>query len=157
MSNYWDKILAAPTAETELLQSTNLFSNVLRGFPENINTYNGTVASVYFQGLDYTRDKATFGQHNRPQFLNSVIGLTSKGTKTAVHDKIITASVTLLKNFDINTDNEGNVIGDEDWITLEGNARNTKITDFQIYPERNGKSLLTTAIIKLTHDMRWRL
>lgn len=157
MSNYWDKILAAPAALTELLDSTNQFSNVLRGFPENLNFANGTIASVYFQGLDYNREKETFGQHNRPQFLNCVIGLTAKGTKTQVHDKIITASITLLKNFDINTDSEGNTIGDETWITLKGNARSTKITDFQIYPEKSGKSLLTTSIIKLTHDMRWRI
>ena len=159
MSNttYWDKIAALPTALCTLLEGTDFFSDVLRGLPENINVYNGDVATVYFQGLDYNKEKATFGQHGRPQFQNSVIGIISRGTKTAVHDKIITASIAILKNFDISTDSEGQLIGDEDWLTVSGNARNTTITGFQIYPERTNKSLLTTAVINLQHDMRWRL
>jgi hypothetical protein len=159
MSNttYWDKIAALPTALSTLLEGTEFFSNVLRGFPENVNAYNGDIATVYMKGLDYNKEKATFGQHGRPQFQNSVIGIISRGTKTSVHDKIITASLTILKNFDISVDSEGNMIGDEDWLTVSGNARNTVITDFNIYPEKTGKSLLTTAVINLEHDMRWRL
>ncbi len=89
-------------------------------------------------------------KRNRPEFIESVVALLSKGTKTAVHDAIIANSVYVLNQFEEN----------DDWIYLkvDGKAtvRDTQITDFNIYPEKTGKQLTTTAIINLKHDVRFR-
>jgi hypothetical protein len=147
----YQKILAAPNALCDLLEDTNFFNKVLRGFPENINTYKGNIATVYFKSLDFSE---TMGLRNRPDFLNSVIGLISKGSKTSVHDNIINNSLYVLSHFSNEPDQ---LEENRDWVTLKGNVRNTEITGFNIYPERTGKSLITTSIIQLKHDVRYRM
>jgi len=147
-SDRYKKIQAIPTTITELLDATGFFNDVLRGYPEGMNTFKGGVASVYFNTMSFTE---TMQGRNKPEFVNSVIGITEKGSKTEVHDRIINNSLCILEKFGGLQD----VPGDPDWITLTGNVRNTFIDFFQINPERYGKSMLTTSIIKLKHDVRW--
>ena len=143
LSEQYQKILASPIAMTELLVGTGFFKNVKRGFPENQNTHRGDLATVFFQGLDFSE---THGSRNRPEFIESIIGIICKGTKTEVHDKITATSLYVTSRFE----------DDQQWVTLKGNVRNTFITDFNIYPEKQGNTLLTTAVINLKHDVRWR-
>lgn len=147
-SDRYKKIQAIPTTITELLDATGFFRDVLRGYPEGMNTFKGGIASVYFQDMTFTE---TMQGRNKPEFIESVIGITEKGSKTEVHDRIINNSLCVLEKFGGLRD----VPGDPDWITLKGNVRNTLIDFFQIYPERYGKSMLTTSVIKLKHDVRW--
>lgn len=147
-STRYKKIQAIPNVITDLLKSTDFFKEVLRGYPEGMNTFQGGIASVYFQDMTFTE---TMQGRNKPEFVESVIGITEKGSKTNVHDKIINNSLCVLEKFGGLRD----VPGDPDWYTLKGNVRNTLIDFFQIYPERYGKSMLTTSVIKLKHDVRW--
>lgn len=149
LDSYWTKILNAPLALTSLIKGLNIVKETLRGYPENIKSVNGDTATIYFKGLDYPTDLPMSGR-NRPEFIESVIGLISKGTKQEVHDAILLNSVSILNNFEY----------DSNWhkLVYNGNetVRNTEITGFNIYPERTGNSLRTTAIITLKHDVRFR-
>jgi hypothetical protein len=135
------KILNIPQIETELLEDTGLFKQVLRGYPENLNAYNGDIATVYFSSGDFL---GTAGAHNLPQFINSVIALISRGTKTEVHDQLVYNSSYIIDQLKNN----------DDWIKLKGNVRNTIITGFNIYPEKDGNSFISNAIFQLQHDVR---
>ena len=151
VSPQYQKILQAPIELTNLLNGTGFFKSVLRGYPEDYyKTLSGDIATIFFEGLKFP-DKRTMSLRNRPDFQNSMIGLICKGTKTEVHDKISSNSIFVLNQF-------GNEITDGDpvWTTLNGTVRDTEVVDFQIIPERAGKSLLTTAIISLKHDVRFR-
>ena len=142
----YTNILQAPMELTNLLEGTNYFSGgILRGFPENIKNMTGDTATIFMDGLDFPTERP-MSQRNRPDFLNCIIGLISKGTQTDKHDTIRTNAVNILNQFEI----------DQDWITLNGTVRDTQVVGLKITPENNNKTLLTTAIISLKHDVRFR-
>lgn len=148
LSSQYIKILQIAPTFTTLLNETKFFKKVLRGFPENIRkVYENDIATVYFNSQDFFE---TMGARNRPQYVYTTIGLIAKGTKTAVHDRIIQNSIYITSRFDDSSKDY-----DAKWNTLNGNVRNTLITGFNIYPEQTGKSLLTTAVIQFKHDVRW--
>jgi hypothetical protein len=140
ISSEYEQIKNANAALTVLLKGTGLFKTVLRGFPEDINVYSGPTVTSYITGADF---KDTMGVQNKPEYLNTLIGVIVKGTKTEAHDKTLEASLALLSNFR----------EQDNWKTLEGNVRNTSITNFNIYPEKSKKGLLTTAILQLKHHI----
>ena len=145
LTTQYSNILQAPVELTTLLDDTGYFVNILRGFPENIKNMNGDTATIFMDGLEYP-DERPMSQRNRPDFLNCIIGLISKGTTTAKHDIVRTNAVNILSQFET----------DEDWITLNGTVRDTQITGLKITPENSNNTLLTTAIISLKHDVRFR-
>lgn len=153
-SPQYQKILDSPEALSTLLRGTKKFDDVVMGFPEDYKrVHKKSMATVFMNGANFYE---TMGARNRPEFLQTTIGLISRGTKTAVHKQIIRNSLFVTSRFDNQLDPDtGEPYGDPDWITLNGNVRNTLITDFNIYPEHTGKSLLTTAVIQLRHDVRW--
>lgn len=141
-SEVYNRIEGANTDLTVLLESLG-FDDVIRGYPENINIFTGTVATSYITGGGF---EDTMGGHNLPKTLNTVIGLICRGTKTEAHDNIVGKSLDIMENFSTS----------EDWITLKGNVRNSRITDFNIYPEITKKVALTTAVFILEHEINWR-
>lgn len=144
----YQKIEAATTALTTLMKEANRFGSVMRGYPEDFNKLQkGTIAGAYFSNMTFDE---THGARSKPDFIRHVLWITAKGTKTAVHDFIKSNSLYIASRFDSKE-------GDEDWITLNGNVRNTFLEDFRIIPEQtqSKKALLTTAIITLRHDVRW--
>lgn len=145
LNTLWTNILNAPFKFTELLTETELFDEVLRGYPEDFKNFRGTIATVNFAGLKYP-DQLPMSDRNRPQNIKSVLGIISKGTRTDVHDAIINSSILIGSYFE-NTD---------EWITLKDTVRNTRIADFIIRPEMVGKQLQTSAIWTLEHDVRFR-
>ena len=146
LTTQFTNILQAPIELTSLLVDNKLATSVLRGFPEDLkNTNKGNIASIFMDGLDYPTER-TMSKRNRPDFLNCIIGLIEKGTKTAKHDKIRTTVVTIASQFETNSD----------WITLNDTVRDTEVLGVKITPENNNKTLLTTGIISLKHDVRFR-
>jgi hypothetical protein len=142
ISSEYERIKTANTNLTDLLTSTGLFNTVLRGFPEDLNVYKGAVATSYVQGAGF---RQTMGEANRPEKLNTLIGIIVKGTKTEAHDLSLDTALTVLSNFRT----------EPDWLTLKDEVRNTQVADFKIYPEKTKKGLLTTSIIQLEHHILW--
>lgn len=146
VSQQYQKILQIPPDLTELLEGTEMFKKVLRGYPEDPRQIT-RIAVVYFNGIDFIE---TMGDRSKPEFVYTTIGLLSRGTKTKIHDEVKNNSIYLLSRFDSKSGS------DPEWNTVKGNVRNTFITNFKVYPEqRKGKNFLTTAVIQLKHDVRW--
>jgi hypothetical protein len=146
LTTQYQNILQAPIELTNLLTGTGFFSGgILRGFPENIKNMNGDTATIFMDGLDYPTERP-MSQRNRPDFLECIIGLISKGTKTDKHDTIRTNAVNILSQFETN----------QDWITLNDTVRDTQVVGLKITPENSNNTLLTTAIINLKCDVRFR-
>jgi hypothetical protein len=151
LSNRYKKVLVLTNNLTELLTSTGRFGEVLRGYPEDVKrVYETDIATVYLNSIEFAE---TMGARTQPEFVNIVLGLISKGTKTEVHDRIIDNSIFVLSRFDNQSNPEQ--VPEDGWNLVKGAARNTFITGFNIYPERTKRSLLTTAVINLRHDVRW--
>lgn len=143
LNEVYQRIENANTELTNLLVGTGFFTDVIRGYPENINIYQGTVATSYVKGGGFEQ---TMGGRNLPTKLDTVIGIITRGTKTEAHDEILHKSLYLLERFQET----------EDWITLKGNVRNTVITGWDIFPEHGKKRIITTAVVLLEHDINWR-
>ena len=146
LTTQYTNILQAPIELTTLLDGTGYFTNILRGFPENIKNMNGDTATIFMDGLDYPTER-TMSKRNRPDFLNCIIGLISKGTTTSKHDTIRTSAVNILSQFETN----------QDWITLNDTVRDTQVVGLKITPENSNNTFLTTAVISLKCDVRFRM
>jgi hypothetical protein len=139
----YQRIEDANSELTSLLEGTGYFNQVLRGYPENITIYQGTVATSYMVGLGFEH---TMGRRNYPKNVGTIIGIITRGTVTEAHDEIVSISLHLLEKF----------LDSEEWITINGKVRDTEINDFAIYPEKAGNVAITTAIMDLQHGIDWR-
>lgn len=141
----YQKIEAATTALTTLMKDANKFNSVIRGYPENFNKIgNSIVAGAYFSEMVFDE---THGARSKPEGIRHIVWISRKGTATAAHDSIKSQALYITSRFDSKE-------GDEDWINLNDNVRNSFVEGLRIIPE-NKNSLLTTAIITLRHDVRW--
>ncbi len=145
LNQLWSKILNVPIEFSNLLKDTALFNEVLRGFPEDYKNFSGNIATVNFAKLIFPTE-LPMSDRNRPKTVKTVVGLIAKGTRTEVHDFIVNNTILIGSYFEEN----------ENWITLNGTVRNTKIIDHIIKPELVGKQLQTSSIFTFEHDVRWR-
>jgi len=127
---------------TELLEESGLFSNVLRGYPENIKIFQGAVATTYIQSLDF---ESFMGEQNIPNYMYVAIIIVLRGSKQATHDKSLEISLELINKFHKN----------DEWRKLKGKARHTEIESHNMFPEMNKDMGLyfTTSIIELKHHI----
>lgn len=148
-SNGYTQIENANTQLTSLLsglkdsEDVPYFTDVIRGYPENVNVYQGTVATSYVKGAGFEQ---TMSGRNLPRSMRTLIGVIVKGTKTEAHDAVLLKCLHILDKFR----------STQEWVTLNGYVRNTLIVDFEMFPERSKTGLLTTGVIKLEHDVNWR-
>lgn len=125
----------------ELLSSLSIFDEVRIGIPESTVQFKNAVATVYTTGGRFDQ---TMGQYNIPIEVESVIFAVYRGTKPATYSKAIEDLVTILKKF--NTE--------EEWYTVKGTTRMTKVDSFQHIPRVVGKGFYTTIVYNLKHDVR---
>jgi hypothetical protein len=109
------------------------------------------VASVFYKGKDFDE---TMGLRNRPQFVYTIIGVVCKGTRDAKHLDMVYALNYITAHF-------GNEVEDmalnREWITLDGLCRNTEIIGDNVSVGGPPNNLLTTGIVNLKHDVRFRV
>jgi len=135
---------------TELLEGTEFFpGGVLPGFPQDYfkSVYKDDIATLFFKAIDHDK---TQGLRNKPAFVYSTIGLLASGTQGDVHLRIVNNALFVRARFDNQSDNYSG-----DWATLSGAVHDTEIVGFDIYPEKSGTTMTTSAVIQLKHDVRW--
>ena len=95
-----------------------IFKKVLLGFEEaSIKTFgDGVLATCYITNTDYAE---TFGIHNRPTYIHSVIAFIIKGNTAAKYDTAVKIMDILQENLETN----------HDWQKLETPSRIVRDTD----------------------------
>lgn len=139
---YKETIKLVNTSLTEILKNSNLFNSVIRGYPEDVKIFKGIVATTAVMGIGFEN---FMGEQNIPNTLKTFLGVVVRGTKTTAHDKTLEISLDVLDKFQ----------NDATWKTLDGTVRNTLITNFNMFPERNKKMNLffTTGLFELEHHI----
>jgi hypothetical protein len=149
--SYYENILNIVFKIQSLLKETGLFEEVVLGTPETIkNMQYQSVASVFYKGKDFDQ---TQGLRNRPQFVYTIIGVIGKGTRDARH-------IDMMYNMNYITAHFANEREDaalnREWITLDGLCRNTEILGDSMNIGGPANNLLTTGVVNLKHDVRFR-
>ena len=97
---------------------TKAFKKVLLGYDEQkIKSFgDGVLATTYVTRTDYQK---TFGIHNRPVYIHSVVAFVIKGTSESKYNRAVSLLDLLQENFETN----------KDWKKLETPVRVVRDTD----------------------------
>lgn len=124
-----------------------VFKKVLLGFDEEkIKVQgNGVVAVTYVTGAnEYTE---TFGRHNVPHYINSIVAYVIKGTSKAKYDKAVTIMDLLSETLET----------DSSFYRLEidgkRTVRDTNIVDLDLRLDSVATKLDTIVIFQLKHHV----
>ena len=126
-----------------------VFKKVLLGFDSNkVKTYGGkAIAVTYVTGTKEYNE--TFGRHNRPQYIESVVGFVIKDHTEAKYQEAVQIMDLLHEEFETNND----------WFELRDPTDNTKIvratfiTDSVLTLQPTGKQLDIIGVFTLRHHI----